>query len=296
MNSSNTESPSPNPDSSSSPAEPPFQKPDRDKLRALYSLTQTVRNKLVAHHSAMAKPGATTTYMDKGEKVTRKLTARETMRHMKEVLKYSKFSLVQQKLDAGIEDDDTNPTSLNDLVTVVVQHAGERMHQEAMDLGLSRAAELPAERVDQIFQEELAKFDATHPKKPQPGHKKPFAILPHLRNDWFVPAETQMEIMTRLVDMALPDGTEYHEIKPRERLMASALLGRFCAVAQQQQLLDMRLHKKKPGVDWAEIDRQMRETEVAEMAAERQEAEEFYKTHEPGGRPWPPRPHGEDRR
>jgi hypothetical protein len=286
-NSSNPEGPNPHPNdnSSTSLAEPPFQKPDRDKLRALYSLTQTIRGKLVNYHGSMIKPGATTTYKENGNEVTRELTPRETMRHMKEIHKYSKLSLIQQKIDAGIEDDDTHPKSLNDLVTSGVKEAGDRMHQEALTQGLSCAAELPAARVDQIVQEEQAKYDAEHLKKPQPGHKKPFAIPPHLRNDWFVPAEMQMEIMTRLVDMALPDGTEYHEIKPRERLRASTLLSRFCALTQEQQLLDMQLHHKtRRDIDWDEWGKETRELIIKAVEADKRAEEEFYKTHPRGGR------------
>jgi hypothetical protein len=282
---SNPENLSAHSDSTSSPAEPPFEKPDPEKLRALYGLTQTIRNKFVTYHSGMARPGATTTYKENdGTEVTRTLTPRETMRHMKELHKYSKLALVQQKIDAALEDDDTKPKSLNELLTPPVESAGERMHQEAMAQGLSCAAELPAERVDQILQEEEEKDRAAHPPQAEPGRKKPCAIPPHLRNDWFVPAETQIEIMTRLADMALPDGREYHEIRPYERLMASTMASRFCTLTAEQQLWDMRLRKKKRDVDWDELGEEAERLEAQSLKFHHQQEQEFYKTHPRGGR------------
>jgi hypothetical protein len=289
--------PHPNDNSSTSPAEPPFQKPDRSKLRSLYSVTQIVRGKLVAYHSAMAKPNAKVIYKDQNnEEVSRDPTPRETMRHMKEILFYSKLSLNQQKIDAGIEDeDDDQPTSLNDLVTEAVENAGERMHEEAMTLGLSCASELPEARVDQIFQEEQDKYRAANPPQSRRGRKKPLEVPPHRRNDWFVPEETQIAIVDRLVDMALPDGQEYQTLQPRERLMASRLLGQFCLLGQQQQLLDMRLHKKKPKTDWDELAQDVETLAAKSIEFHRQDNENFYKTHPRGGRGRPQQPQTEGR-
>jgi hypothetical protein len=90
--------------------------------------------------------------------------------------------------------------------------------------------------------------------------------------------------MERLVDMALPDGQEYQTLKPRERLMASRLLGRSCLLGQEQQLIDMRVYDQKSDIDWEELDRQMEESEAEELEAQRREEEEFYKTHPRGGR------------
>ena len=42
--------------------------------------------------------------------------------------------------------------------------------------------------------------------------------------------------MMRLTDMALPEGSEYPELKPRERQMAGRLLLRFCALRRSSNL------------------------------------------------------------
>jgi hypothetical protein len=168
------------------PAEPPFQPPDPSKLRLHYCVAAEIQAKFVAYHSAMAQPGATTTYIDQdGNEVTRTLTPRETLRHAQEFLTFGKLSLGQQKLDAAMakQNGENKPKSLNDLVTPVIKLAGDRMHQEAIALGLDRAAELPKERVSQIFQEEQQKYDAEHPPQSDRCRKKPFAIPPEQRND-----------------------------------------------------------------------------------------------------------------
>src|SRR5262245_22399336 len=96
--------------------------------------------------------------------------------------------------------------------------------------------------------------------------------------------------MNRLVDMALPDGQEYQRIKPRARLMASRLIGRFSRLGQQQQFLDLRVHGQKPEFDWDEAAREIEELEKKELEAIKREEEEFYKTHprQGRGRPWRP--------
>ena len=139
---------------------------------------------------------------------------------------------------------------------------------------------MPLERAAEIFAEEQAKYDAAHPKKPKIGRKKPFEIPPEQRNDWVIPQETQKAVLTRLVDMALPDGKEYQRIKPRARLMASRLLSKFLRLGQEQQFLNQRVHKKKPEVDWDALDKHWTELEAQARVARWQEDKEFYKTHE----------------
>jgi hypothetical protein len=251
-------------------------------LQQTWSLTQIVQNKLVSHHSAKSMRGAEITFINEdGDEVTRKVTPREAMRHMGELHTYAKLTLRQQKLDAGIHDEeDETEKTLNDFVTEVVPNAGQRMHDEAMALGLDCAAALPDERCAQIVAEEQAKYDAEHPKNDRIGRKKPLEIPPDQRNDWVIPQETQAAVMARLVDMALPDGEEYQVISPRERLMASRLLGRFCHLGQEQQFLNQRLHAQKPETDWDEIDRDVT-AQIKEAVADRRKVDtEFYKTHE----------------
>src|SRR5207237_844133 len=154
--------------------------------------------------------------------------------------------------------------TVNDFVTPVLEPAGDRMHNEAMALGLDCAAALPKERITQIFEEEQQKYDAAHPPKTRRGHRKPFAFAPEHCNDWIIPKETQTALMTRLVDMALPCGREYHAIRPKARLMASRLIGRFCSLGQQQQFLDLRVHARKPKIDWEAL---CRDVEAREQAA-----------------------------
>jgi hypothetical protein len=276
----------PEPNPAPEPAPPPPDKPpDRSKLRLNFFVRPDIQEKLIKHHSAMTQPGATTTYFDEnGDEITRPLKPRETLRHAQELHNFSKLNLGQQKLDAATAqlNGENKPLTLNDCVTPYMESAGDRMHEEAMASGLDCAAELPKERVDQIFEEEKQKYDATHPQ-PERGRKKPFAIAPEQRNDWIIPQEAQKELMDRLVDMALPEGQEYQRIKPRARLMASRLIGRFCRLGQQQQFLDLRVHGQKPEIDWEELDREMEEIEEA-IATRRRQREEFYKTHEPQGR------------
>jgi hypothetical protein len=80
--------------------------------------------------------------------------------------------------------------------------------------------------------------------------------------------------------MALPDGNEYKVLSPRERLMASRMLGKFLRLGQEQQFLNQRLHNKKPEVDWDAIDKHWDEREIQAREARRKDNEEFYKTHE----------------
>jgi hypothetical protein len=254
-------------------------------------LPPDIQAKFVKYHSAMTQPGATTTYLDDdGDEVTRPLKPREILRHAEELRTYGTLALGQQKLDAATaeQNGEDQPKTLNDFVTPVLPLAGDRMHNEAMTRGLDCAAALPDEVANQIFEEEQAKYDAAHPKKPKLGGKKPFAIPSEQRNDWIIPPETQTGLMNRLVDMALPEGQEYQRIQPRARLMASRLLGRFCRLGQQQQFFNMRVHGQQPEVDWDEIDRRMAEWEQEALAARRKEDEEFFKTHKrfvPPG-PW----------
>src|SRR5262245_35916372 len=127
---SNTHAPPETPPSE--PAAPKAEpQPETRSLRLVYSsIAQIFRDALVDHHSAMVKPGATTTYFDReGNKITRELTPRETMQHMRELRFFSKLNLDQQKLDAGLaeqNDDDDKPKSLNDLVTPYMESAGDR--------------------------------------------------------------------------------------------------------------------------------------------------------------------------
>jgi hypothetical protein len=273
--------PEPNPPPEPAPP-PPYQPPDRSLLQQNYFLPPEIQAKLVKYHSDMTQPGATTTYLDDdGDEVTRPLKARETLRHAEELRTYGKLAIGQQKLDDGIEDeDDGKEKTLNDFVTPVVPIAGERMHDEAIALGYANAADLPIERAAEIFAEEQAKYDAAHPKTPKIGRKKPFAIPPEQRNDWVIPQETQQAVLTRLVDMALPDGEEYQRIQPRARLMASRQIGRFLRLGQEQQFLNQRIHDKKPEVDWDAIDKHWTELEAQARVARWEEDKEFYKTHE----------------
>jgi hypothetical protein len=288
--------PHPSPEATTSPAEPPAAQPARRSLRLTHlKVTQIVRDKVIDYHGDMIKPGATTTYLDKNEKgedeeVSRPLKPRETMRHMKEIQFFIKLNLNQQKLDAKIADKkDQEVTSLNQFVNESVRTAGDRLHQEALAQGLSCVSELPNARIHQVYEEEKQKYDAEHPQKLDRCRKQPFEIPPEQRNDWFIPAETQIALMNRLVDMALPDGAEYKKLKPRERLMASRLLGRFCLLGQEQQLIDMRVHDQKPDLDLEKLCKELEDHDAAELEAIRQDDEEFNKTHPRGGRgrPWP---------
>jgi len=296
----NPESPNAHPEPSTSPAEPPAAPPARRSLRLVHlNVTQIVRDKVIDYHGDMIKPGAETTYTVKNEdgtsdEITRKLTPRETMRHMKEIQCFIKLNLNQQKLDAKIADKkDQEVTSLNQFVNESVRTAGELLHEEAIAQGLSCVAELPNARIFEVYEEEKQKYDAAHPQKLDRSRKKPFEIPPEERNDWFIPDEIQITLMSRLVEMALPDGAEYKKLKPRERLMASRLLGRFCLLGQEQQLIDMRLHDKKPDIDLEEFCEELDELDAKAIKARREVDEEFYKTHERSGRPWPPRPNAE---
>src|SRR5262249_50855929 len=152
--------------------------------------------------------------------------------------------------------------------------------EEAIAQGLSCVAELPKARIFQVYEEEKQKYDAAHPQKPDRSRKKPFEIPPEQRNDWFIPEETQITLMSRLVDMALPDGAEYKKLKPRERLMASRLLGRSCLLGQEQQLIDMRLHDQKPDLDIEQCCKELDESIAKAMEFAKQDDEEFFKTHE----------------
>jgi hypothetical protein len=60
-------------------------------------------------------------------------------------------------------------------------------------------------------------------------------------------------------------------------------------LGQQQQFLDLRVHGQKPEIDWEELDREMEEIEKEALAARKRQREEFYKTHERGGRGRPHR-------
>src|SRR4051794_28516611 len=94
----------PSPNQTEPPASP---KPPRELLRQDWSVCAVVQQKLVAHHTAMADPDAELTYQDEdGNTVTRPVTAREALRHMKSFHTFGKLALGQQKLDAGIEDQD----------------------------------------------------------------------------------------------------------------------------------------------------------------------------------------------
>jgi hypothetical protein len=238
----------PEPNPAPGPAPPPPDKPpDRSKLRLNFFVRPDIQEKLIKHHSAMAKPGATTTYIDQdGDEVTRTLKPRETLRHAQELHNFSKLNLGQQKLDAALaqQNGENQPKSLNDFVTEPVRTAGDRLHQEARAQGFWCVSELPQARIDEVYQEEKQKYEAEHPPKSERGRKKPFTIPPEQRNDWIVPEETQKALMDRLVDMALPEGQEYQRIKPRARLMASRLIGKFCRLGQAQQFLDLRVHSQ----------------------------------------------------
>src|SRR5262249_35818113 len=172
---------------------------------------------------------------------------------------FSNLNLGQQKLDAAIAqlNGDNQPKSLNDFVNESVGTAADRLLEEALAQGLECVAELPDERVAEVYEEEKRKYDAEHPEQSDRCQKKPFAIAPEQRNDWIIPQETQKELMDRLVDMALPEGAEYKRIKPRARLMASRLIGRFCRLGQQQQFLNIRVHGQAPAFARAEAERRM---------------------------------------
>jgi hypothetical protein len=288
----------PEPNPAPEPAQPPpYQPPDRSKLRLNFFVRPDIQEKLIKHHSAMAQPGATTTYFDQnGDEVTRTLKPRETLRHAQELHNFSKLNLGQQKLDAAIaqQNGENKPTSLNQFVNESVGTAADRLLQEAYAQGLQYVAELPDERVAEVYEEEKRKYDAEHPEQSDRCQKKPFAIPPEQRNDWIIPQETQNELMDRLVDMALPEGAEYKRIKPRARLMASRLIGRFCRLGQQQQFLDLRVHSQQPEIDGDELVRELHELNRKALEARRKDDEEFYKTHERNERPWPPRPKTEN--
>ena len=157
-------------------AEPPaYQKPPRAKLRQVWPLSVLVQEKLVAHYGAMSQRGAEVQYTDnEGKKVKRKAKPRESLRSMKMCHTIGRLALRQQKLDARLATDDDGDKTLNDFVTEVVALAGDRMADEAEALGLECAAELPAARVDEIFEEEQKKFDAQKgppqtPQRPRSG-------------------------------------------------------------------------------------------------------------------------------
>src|SRR5262249_28345224 len=162
---------------------PTVPKPAGRSLRlAYYNASQEVRDTLVAHHGDMIKPGAQVTYTDNGVKIKRDLTPRETMRHMKELHFVSKLNLNQQKIDAKtVDQEDEKFNSLNAYVTETVRTAGERLHQEALAQGLRCVAELPRERVHEVYEEEKKKYDAEHPPETERGRKKPFEIPPEQR-------------------------------------------------------------------------------------------------------------------
>jgi hypothetical protein len=285
--------PEPNPP----PEPPPYQPPDRSKLRLNFFVRPDIQQKLIKHHSAMARPGATTTYIDQdGNDVTRTLKPRETLRHAQELHNFSKLNLGQQKLDAALAQQNgaNKPKTLNDFVTEPVRTAGERLHEEAIAQGLDFVAELPNERIFQVYEEEKQKHEAEHPEKSDRCLKRPFAIPPEQRNDWIIAEETQKELMDRLVDMALPEGQEYQRIKPRARLMASRLIGRFCRLGQQQQFLDLRVYGQQPEIDWDEAVRELEERIKASMEFHKRQAEEYYKTHPRQGRGQPWRPNQEN--
>jgi hypothetical protein len=292
----NSEVPHPNSDSAITSTAPTAPQPAGRSLRLIYyNAAQDVRDKLVAHHGAMIKPDAKVTYKDNGKDVQRDLTPRETMRHMKELLFFSQLNLSQQKIDAKIAaKEDQKFNSLNAYVTETVRTAGEILHQEALAQGLRCIAELPRERVHQVYEEEKKKYDEEHPPQTEPGCKKPFEIPAEQRNDWFIPEETQITLMNRLIDMASPDGVEYQTLKPRDRVMASRLFGRFCLVGQQQLLIDMRRHDQKPDLDEEECCKEIEKLTAEAIEFNARDDEEFYKTHPRGGRSWPPRPKTED--
>ena len=81
---------------------------------------------------------AKVTYQDEDDEISRKVTPRETLRHMKELHTFGKLTLRQQKIDAGIpdDDDDDKNKTVNDFVTKAVGVAGKQMSQEAKALGL----------------------------------------------------------------------------------------------------------------------------------------------------------------
>src|SRR5262245_62785650 len=106
--------PEPNPTPQTAPP-PPDKPPDRPKLRLHYFVALASQQTLIDHHSAMIKPGATTTYIDQeGNEVTRRLNARETLRHAQELHNFSKLALNQQKLDAAAaqQNGDNKPKTL----------------------------------------------------------------------------------------------------------------------------------------------------------------------------------------
>jgi hypothetical protein len=274
------------------PAPPAAAMPARRSLCIThFHVPQVVRDKLVAHHSDMIRPDAETTTIDRdGHEVTRTLTPRETMRHMKEIHFFTKLNLGQQKLDARIADqDDEEEISLNQYVNYSVLIAGERLQKEALDQGLSCIAELPNKRVFEVYEEEKQKYDAAHPAQRERGRTPPFAIPEEERNDWFIPVETQILVMQRLVDMATPEGKEYPRLSVRDRQMASRLIGQFHLLQQEQHLINMRIHNKKPDVDLEQICAYLEKAIPEELEFRRNDLKEFYKTHEPGGRGWPPR-------
>jgi hypothetical protein len=221
----------------------------------------------------MSLRGAEVHYTDnEGKKVNRKAKPRESLHSMKMCHTIGRLALRQQKLDTGLATDDDGDKTLNDFVTEVVALAGDRMADEAEALGLECAAELPAARVDAIFEEEQKKFDAQKGPPQTPQRPGPVAIPADERNDWIIPMETQAAIMTRLADMALPEGSEYPELKPRERQMAGRQLLRFCALRQEQQFVDQRIRGKGHGDEyWEEAARLITEHEPIRIAERKRE-------------------------
>jgi hypothetical protein len=243
----------------------------------------------------MITPGAQIKYKDEGEDVTRDPTPRETMRHMKELHFFMKINLNQQKVDAKIVDkNDEQVVSLNQFVNESVGTAADRLLADALAQGLTCVAELPDDYVAAVYYEERQKYEAEHPPEPERVRKKPFEIPPEQRQDWFIPEEIQIILMNRLTDMCVPGGTEYEKLKPRDRIMATRLLGQFCQLDLEQVLIDMRVHEQQPDLDLEKYANELHELNQKALKARRKEDEEFFKTHERNERPWPPRSKTED--
>ena len=118
-------------------------------------------------------------------------------------------------------------------------------------------------------------YIAEHGTSPQIGPKPLVDSPPEQRNDWIIPRETQVQITTRLLDMALPSGEEYKVLKPRERQMAVKVLTMFCDLSAAQNRLDRAGEAQGPTTDWDALYDTIEADAPRRIAERKRQKEEF---------------------
>jgi len=236
-------------DSQSAPT--PYQRPHFDQLRQVWPIDPAARARIIESLTRQSQREATLKTKNKdGQTIERKFKPREALQAMRLLKRFGSLALEQQRLDREAHGHVNRSRTLNDFVTPVVELAGDRLHEEAMRRGLDCAAELDPETRDAICDQAERDWVAKHGPVPQYGPKPLVEFAPEQRNDWVIPAEAQAQIMARLVDMVDPQGDEYHELRPRERVMAGKVLTSFCGLVQEQQRLDREEEAAGPIFDW----------------------------------------------